>query len=138
MRDEALHHAAVDEWLDKAGTGLSNDQLLQLFEVGMAAIWGRSLTILGDVTLTAIAGRVIHDVRSKYPALGNLTVQRERGIQSAGVREQAAALSTSELRAALGFVLVRFLSVLGTLTSELLTPELHGELSKVALAKAES
>ncbi len=37
-----------------------------------------------------------------------------------------------QLRAAVRFVLVEFLSVLGVLTAEILTPALHAELARLA------
>ena len=41
----------------------------------------------------------------------------------------------SELVEGIRFVLVEFLTVLGNLTAEILTPELHSELSNVVLPK---
>ena len=132
MRDEGEHAASVDAWLQRAGTGLLPAALLQLFESALGALWTRTVTILGEVTLTAIADRVLHDAAQKIPLFRSLRVEPNGGgIRFDELRENGSAMRTTELLEGIKFVLVEFLTVLGNLTAGILTAELHAELSRV-------
>lgn len=128
--DEADHVGYVDAWLDRAATTPSPAQLITLFERTLGALWQRTEVTLGEVTLTAIVDRVLYTASEQYPLLSTLTVERA-GISFDGLRTQGA--HDTNLREALRLVLVEFLTVLGHLTDEILTPALHAELSRVAL-----
>ena len=120
--------AIVDAWM--AGvTRLPPDRLLQAFERAFGALWRRALRTLGDVTLTAILDRVLTSATEKFPALVPLKVDAASGLRFDELR---ASPPRGPLAEALRFVLVEFLTVLGYLTAEVLTPFLHAELSKVA------
>ncbi|MCY1041276.1 hypothetical protein OV208_08095 [Corallococcus sp. bb12-1] len=136
MLDEGLHSACVDAWLGRADRKLSTEAFLQLFEAALTVLWKQTLTTLGDVTLTAIAGRVLHNASERFPLFSSLKVERLGGLQFGELREQVHSGRDSGLREGSRFVLVEFLTVLGNLTAEILTPELHAELSKVALPEA--
>jgi hypothetical protein len=58
-------------------------------------------------------------------------------IQCRDFEARAVDLTASELEAAIRYVLVEFLTVLGNLTAEVLTPALHAELSKLESKGAE-
>ncbi|MFY2564095.1 hypothetical protein ACN469_41275 [Corallococcus terminator] len=136
MLDEGEHEACVDAWLDRAARNLSTEAFLQLFETALTVLWKQTLTTLGEVTLTAIAGRVLHNASERFPLFLSLKVERLKGLQFGELWEQVRAGHDSGLREGSRFVLVEFLTVLGNLTAEILTPELHAELSKVALPEA--
>ena len=137
MLDEGQHSAWVNAWLKRsAKSDLPPEVLLQLFEAALTALWARTGTTLGDVTLTAIAERVLYNASEKFPLLASLTVEPARGIEFSALRERIGSMQGLELREGIRFVLVEFLSVLGNLTAELLTPELHLELSNLALPQA--
>ncbi len=132
MRDEAPHAAAVDAWLARAGKGLDSEELLGLFLQAMDCLWSRTVTTLGDVTLGAVAHRVIHDVAQQHPSFYSLSVDTGRGIVCD--RQPKDRLpSPMASRAAIRFILVEFLSVLGVMTAELFTKELHEALATVSL-----
>lgn len=133
MLDEGQHAACVETWLGRAAKDRSPENLLQLFEAALLALWGLTRTTLGEVTLTAIAERVLYNASEKYPLFSSLKVKPNDGIECRELREKISSASDSELREGIRFVLVEFLTVLGNLTAEILTPELHAELSKVAL-----
>ncbi|HEX7600673.1 MAG TPA: hypothetical protein VF316_03670 [Polyangiaceae bacterium] len=97
----------------------------------MGALWRRSVVTLGEITLWAVVDRVLYMVSETHPFLSTLTVEKT-GLRFDGFREQGGALDAN-LRPAVRLVLVEFLTVLGHLTDEILTPALHAELSKVAL-----
>jgi PAS domain S-box-containing protein len=52
------------------------------------------------------------------------------GLHGEGLRARAASLPIDQLSSAMRFVLVEFLTVVGDLTAEILTPELHAALAK--------
>jgi hypothetical protein len=130
------HVACVDAWLERAGAGLSPDALLRLFEAAIGALWLRTTVTLGEVTLTAIAERVLHNASETFPLFASLQVEPAGGIPIHTLRERIGSSRDKELIAGVRFVLVELLTVLGNLTAEILTPELHAELSNVALPEA--
>jgi hypothetical protein len=127
--EETDHAAAVGAWLSAAGT-LRAEQLLDLFDRGVRALWQRAQRALGEVTLTAIADRVIHVASAHHPLLSGLKI--EQGVVRADALHSGSA-NVDELLAAVRFVLVELLTVLGSLTAEILTPALHAELATVTL-----
>jgi hypothetical protein len=134
--DEGQHAACVDTWLKRSGKDLSPEALLRLFEAALGALWARTATTLGEVTLTAIAERVLYNASETFPLFSSLKVEPTGGIPFRELRERIRSVHGSELMEGIRFVLVEFLTVLGSLTAEILTPELHSELSNVALSGA--
>jgi hypothetical protein len=106
---------------------------VQAFDQGFAALWRRAHLTLGDVTLTAIVGRVLYVAAEEHPFLSALTVD-PGGLRCQELHERAVDLPPDRLAEALRFVLVEFLTVLGSLTAEILTPALHAELASIAPA----
>src|SRR6478672_7552110 len=80
LPERRRHAACVDAWLERAGRELSPEALLRLFEAALGALWARTKTTLGEVTLTAIAGRVLHSASETYPLFSSLEVDPTRGI----------------------------------------------------------
>lgn len=138
MIDATRHAAQVDAWLKRSGKGLSPEELLQLFETAFGALWARAMNTLGEVTLTAIAERVLHNATEKFPLLSSLEVEPTSGIQARALRVQTGSVHDPQLKEAIRFVLVEFLAVLGHLTAEILTPELHAALADVAPGKTKT
>jgi hypothetical protein len=62
----------------------------------------------------------------------------ERGVDLDALRARADALPREQLDAAASLILIRFLSVLGNLTADVLTPALHHELAKAASRNVEN
>jgi hypothetical protein len=125
------HNAFVTRWMEGATLDLPEDGLLPLFERAFGAIWTRALVGLGEITLTAIADRVLYTAAERFPPLSSIKVAAG-GLQCQLLAARAAELTPDRLVEALRFTLVEFLTVLGSLTAEVLTPALHAELSKVA------
>ena len=130
--DEASHAARVGAWLDGAAKNLPPAQLVTLFERALSALWQRAQFTLGEVTLTAIVERVLYTASEKYPFLSTLKVEGS-GIRFDEFRQQGAVRHDRHLLEVVRFVLVEFLTVLGNLTDEILTPALRAELSTVTL-----
>lgn len=131
MADGDAHVRHVSEWMRHLSR-LSPDQLAALFEKAMTALWHRTYSALGDITVAAILDRVLYTAKEKYPVLGTLKSDAN-GIDFAEFREQATSIRDGELRDAIRFVLVELLTVVGNLTAEILTPALHSELSSVTV-----
>jgi hypothetical protein len=129
--DQERHAACVDAWLRDAGNDLPPDRLLQLFEGAFAALWARTCSTLGEITLGAIVDRVLYTTSEKLPHFSGVQLDRSRGIDCGELRRQVGSLHLPELREGIRFVLVEFLTVLGSLTAEILSPELHGALARV-------
>jgi hypothetical protein len=133
--DEGHHAVFVDAWLKRCAKDRQPELLLQLFEAALGALWTGTKTTLGEVTLTAIAERVLYNTVEKFPLFSSLEVEPASGIQVGSLRQQIASVDSSELKEGFRFVLVEFLTVLGNLTAEILTPELHAGLARVVLPK---
>lgn len=136
MLDDGQHALCIDTWLERSATGLNPEALLHLFEAALDAVWIRTNTTLGEVTLTAIAERVLHNASERFSLLSSLKIEATRGIQCRELRNRIDSLEAAELRVAIRFVLVELLTVLGNLTAEILTPALHSAISRVALPEA--
>jgi hypothetical protein len=131
MRVDAHEHdACVASWMEQATNGLPAERLLQAFEQGFAALWGRANRTLADVTLMAILDRVLYVATEQYPFLCALKVEAN-GLRCQELQARADSVEHDQLAQGVRFVLVEFLTVLGNLTAEILTPALHSELLKV-------
>jgi hypothetical protein len=126
--DEPRHAAVVDGWLRRAARGLPAAALVRLFAAALDALWVRTRVTLGEVTLTAIAERVVHNAAEKFPVFAGLRVDPIAGIDCRQISGQLSKEQGSELLKGIRFVLLEFLTVLGHLTAEILTHELHAEL----------
>lgn len=131
MSDDSVHIKQVREWM-KPASRVSPDQLAELFEKAMSALWHRTHSALGDITVAAIVDRVLYNATETHAILGSLKLGAQ-GVDFTEFREQAGSLPDGELREAMQLVLVELLTVVGNLTAEILTPALHSELSRVSL-----
>lgn len=137
MTSRELHDARVTAWLERCqAAGLPRESLLDLFETALAALWARTSTSLGEITLSAIADRVLHDAGERYPPFASLNVEATGRLEAGELRHNVESLGHMELLEGMRFVLVEFLTVLGNLTAGLLTAELHAELARVAPSRA--
>ena len=125
----------MDAWLERI-QDLPVDAQLEAFEAAFDAIWRRAHRTLGDVTLTAIVDRVLYLARERFPMLGSLEVG-ETGLRSGALRGANVA-AHPDLLDGMRFALVELLTVLGSLTAEILSPALHAELARVGRGKTES
>ena len=130
MIDVGHHAACVDAWLERTAKDLSPEDLLRLLEAALNALWAETQITLGVVTLTAITERVIDNAAEKFPRFSSLKIEPTGGVS---VGEWKIAVRDARLLEGSRFVLVEFLTVIGNLTAEILTPELHSELGGVAL-----
>lgn len=137
MAAENEHSACVNSWMAWCAQGLPAARLLRAFDAAFAVVWRRAHQTLGDVTLTAIADRVLYVAAEKYPVFASLEVDA-KGLRCEELHQRADSLRNEQLAEGVQFILVEFLTVLGNLTDDILTPALHGELSKIAPASDDS
>ena len=132
MADGRAHTNHVNTWMAQAANGLSSEQMLQLFERAVGALWNRAYLTLGEITLTAIMDRVLYSAGEKFPPFESLKVE-PTGIDYRKLHERREVLNERELAEGIRFVIAEFIVVIGSLTAEILTPALHAQLSKVSL-----
>lgn len=133
MTDDDPHRSLVRSWLAAEAQARSPEQVIALFEAGFHAMWSRAFVTLGEVTLGAIVDRVLLVVGDRHPLLSALRVE-SNGVRFERLLAEAGALVPEQVRAAAEEVLTEFLTVLGNLTAEILTPALHAALSTAAPA----
>jgi hypothetical protein len=130
------HQARVAAWMSQVASGLPSTDLLRLLRGAFEVLWWRARFTLGDVTLAAIVDRVLHTASAQFPVLAPLTVETA-GIRFDELNQRIDAVLEDELAEGMSFALAEFLTVLGHLTAELLTPTLYEALSKVTLDTSE-
>ena len=135
MPEARAHTQRVNIWMKQAAKGLTPEQLVQLFEQAMGALWRRAHLTLGEVTLAAIVDRILHNAAEQVPLLEGLEVNAG-GINCRPLLEAANSENKAQLAEGIRFVLVEFFVVIGNLTAEVLSPALHSELSKVAFRES--
>ena len=128
---EDMHASAVDAWLIRACAGGSSAALLAGFHEALAGIWARAARTLGQVTLDAVARQVLANAIGRHrcfqplePAAGGPFRCDELQLE-----KRLATASYDELVHGMRAVLLEVLGLLGTMTAEVLTPELHEELA---------
>jgi hypothetical protein len=126
LTDKNEHAVHVEAWMQATAKGLTADQLVRLFEKALGVLWQRAQGTLGDVTLAAIVDRVLHGTIERAPLLAALKVDPS-GFHCDELREHAG--DAVALAQGIQLFLVEFLTVVGSLTAEILTPALHSALS---------
>jgi hypothetical protein len=125
---EPGHAAVVDAWLARSLADGSVDAL-DVFRVAFEALWSHAATTLGSATLIAIAERVLHTATMRY---GFLVAVNPRpngdGRWKQKLHERLGAVPSPELIEGLRFAMIELLTVIGRLTAEILTDELHAAI----------
>ncbi len=136
MNEESKHAASVDAWMGRLPKSAAPEQLVSAFERGFGAMWRRTQVTLGSVTLSAIADRVLHDASQDFPLLAVLKIANgDAGIDFTDFRKRVTAQDAPHLRDGIRALFVRFLTVIGNLTGQILTPALHASLDQVTLGE---
>ena len=131
-QDEPSHRAAVDAWIERSLDHDSSVEVVGLFRGALEALWSSAVTTLGTVTLTAIAERVLHTVTNQYGFLAAINPRSNDDTRwKQHLHERLASTPRAELIAGLRFGLIEFLTVIGRLTAEILSEELHAALREV-------
>jgi hypothetical protein len=124
-----LHDTCVTAWVERRLRGVSSEQQIEAFAQDFDALWQTAHRTLGDVTLAAIVDRVLHTCARRFPLLASLQLG-PHGLLLEGLRKEAATAEPAQVLTALQAVMVEFLTILGNLTAEILTPALHQQLAQ--------
>ncbi|QRN95310.1 hypothetical protein JRI60_40570 [Archangium violaceum] len=136
MSERNIHSETVRAWREGWAGTLSPQELIDLYDRALDALWRRTHLSLGEITLMAIVDRVLHHGTEKFPHLAALKVETS-GVHLGPLGPAVAGLELALLDESLAFLVVELLRVLGALTGEILTPGLHAELHKVRVQPAE-
>ena len=104
--------------------------MLLHFEKTLQALWACTHPTLGEVTLSAIAERVLYNASEKFTFFSSMTVELPKGFHGADLADRVAQVPQAELIAGIRYVVLELITVLGNLTAEIVTPELYAELLK--------
>jgi hypothetical protein len=132
--DEPSHEVVVDAWLARSVDHDSSVEIVRLFHVALDAVWNRAVAILGPVTLTAIAERVLHNAIERYTFLSAID-RRSSGDARWTERlyERLGTVSRALLIEGLRYGLIELLTIIGALTADVLGNELHAALDAVTV-----
>jgi len=133
--NDPSHEAVVDAWLARSVDHDSSVEIVRLFHAALDAVWNRAVTILGPVTLTAIAERVLHQTTERYTFLSAIDRKSSgdaRWLER--LRDRLATVPRNLLIEGLRFGLIELLTIIGALTAEVLRGELHAALETVTAA----
>jgi circadian clock protein KaiC len=128
--EENSHSRHVRSWMEHAAKEVPSSALLVLFEEAWRALWRRSESAVGEVALESISQLIRANAVERYPFLSPLILKGPEVSYKAllGSLEE---LDKAELQAGLCIMLVEFLSVIGDLTDQILTPGLYEVLSRI-------
>jgi circadian clock protein KaiC len=124
------HATHVSSWMEHAAKEVPSSALLVLFEEAWRALWRRAESAVGEVALESIAQLVLAGAVEKYPFLSPLKLKGAE-VSYKALLGSLDKLDKAELQSGLRFMLVEFLSVIGELTDEILTPGLYEVLSRI-------
>lgn len=122
------HITVVDLWLKSLPQSLDAPAYIDAFQSALTAMHAKVNKTLGEITLRAIIDRVVHVCSEEYPFLSLIRILPDGGARCDELRRQVSALLPDELQQGTRHVLIELLTVIGTLTAELLTVELHDAL----------
>lgn len=128
--DNKSHQELVTLWEEQNSKGLRQEQLVQLYGSALAAIEKRCLATLNNVTLEVVLDRVINLGVDRYPILSHV-ISGGAGLNFKGLIQKANQFTNEEIKAGLSYLMVEILTVMGKLTSEVLSESLHKEMMKV-------
>jgi hypothetical protein len=122
------HTACVDHWLASLPADLDSPRHVDFFQKAVDCVHSQVCKTLGEITVRAVTDRVVHLCADDFPDLSALRVMPDGSVRCEELRRQGSALLPEELIDGTRAVLIDLLSVLGSLTAEVLTPELHRAL----------
>jgi len=129
VQDNA-HKELISLWEKQNTKGLRNEQLMQLYASAFGAIERRCSATLSSITINVVIDRVLHLGAKKYPFFSLLTIEPS-GLNFKRLIQKNENYKSEELRNGLNYFLAEFLTVIGHITSEVLSESLHKELREV-------
>lgn len=121
----------VNAWLEAAAADAPPEALFGLFEAAWAALWRRAEAAVGEIVLESIADLVRANGIERHPFLAHLKLDAAVVI-TLPLADAPDRPGRAALQAGLGFLLADFITVIGGLTDQILTPVLYDELDRVS------
>ena len=128
------HSQSVQAWLKSAQTGLSSEELIDLFGLALSSVWTCAREIVSDITLLAVLDRVVAIAQEDYAWVPGIPLKANHPDLSA-LRTGAAGVNRKETLELVEFLLTEFIAIQGAMTAEVLTPRVNGALRTVRLNK---
>jgi len=126
---KSLHSLQVDAWIQRTTKGVPPERLSVFFGYAMHALWRRSSVTLNDVTLMVIFDRALIICQEEHPLLDLVK------LDAVGVNldelKQGRQYSATQLHQAFRCLIIEIITIVGSLTAEILTAPLYNELSLV-------
>ena len=137
LKDEQSnpHKVLVDLWEEQNTKDLQDEQLIQVYGAAFQSIERSCLSTLSIVTIKVVIDRILHLGSEKYSILSLATFEAS-GLSLKGLNQNNKNYKTEELKDALSYLLVEFLTVIGNITSDVLTTKLHNKLMEVTKESA--
>lgn len=123
---DSSHRDVVDAWIRSTIESDPSADALELFHVVFETVWNRAVATLGSTTLVAIAERVLRTASNRYRFLLAIHTRPSDELRwRQQLYARLAAVPRPQLIEGLRFALIELLAVIGRLTAEILTAELH-------------
>lgn len=130
--DAPRHETVVDAWLARSIDCHAPVEIVRVFHAALNRIWSRAITVLGPVTLTAIAERVLHNATERYTFLSAIERRSNDDVgRTERLHERLVTVPRAVLIEGLRYGLIELLTVIGTMTAEVLRGDLHDALEAV-------
>ncbi len=135
LNQNSAHRDIVILWEEKNIKDLGTDQAIQVFGNALQTIERRCLITLSSVTVQVVLDRIIHQGIEKFPLLVEVTLE-STGLNFSSIHQKKEHYNAHEINNAFRYLLIELLTVIGNITSEVLTAPLHKELMEVTSASA--
>lgn len=129
VQKNEFHRRIVEKW-ESSSASLSDDQKIRLFVKAFGKIEERALKTLSSVTLHVVLDRVISQSAEKFPFLSEVKIEAQ-GLTFDHLLRNINNHNSENVIEALRSLLIELLSVLGSITADILTSPLHKALMEV-------
>jgi hypothetical protein len=120
------HQKVVAAWASRVGSPTDAVAFIRLHQTALTAVWNRANVTISEVTLAIVADRAVFTSQEKFPWISVLKAE-ESGINLDVLFESS--VDRAELGKGLQCLITEFLTVMGGITEEIITPALHKALS---------
>jgi hypothetical protein len=128
--DRLDHHSKfVSDWIRDTTKGLVQEELLLAFEKAFNRLLDGTRISISEVTMDAVLDRILDNCAESYPMMNQVFIEKTR-FNFDDLRSELSKHHDEEIKSAFHYLITDFLFVIGNLTGELLTPQLHLELLK--------
>lgn len=135
FNQETTHQELVSFWEEKNIKNLSTDQAIQVYGSALQAIEQRCLATLSSVTMQVVLDRIIYQGLEQFPFFKELTLE-PAGLNFNNLIQKKDLYDLKDINTAFRYLLIELLTVIGKITSEVLTVALHKELMEVTSESA--